>query len=106
MSTLKCIDYFLLFKEITFKIRRLFPAKCLLRAGTDPGVGAIDPLKPTKSNFIDHDFVQFAKTTYQNQFRVSLSPYWNCLTVRGVRPFYRPLFYHSSVTNYTSSLLQ
>jgi len=42
------------------------------------------------------------KTTYQKQFRISPSC-WKCLVVRPCR---RPLFCHSTVEKYTSSLLQ
>jgi len=59
-----------------------------LYAGVDPGGRAIAPLKPTKVTF----------------FTMILNNSEN--SIRDVRPFCRPLFSHSSVVKYTSSLLQ
>jgi len=60
-------------------------------ARVDPGggaIGAIAPLKPTKATF----------------FTIIL--YNSATSICDIKPFCRPLFCHSSVKKYTSSLLQ
>jgi len=60
--------------------------------GIHRAFGAIAPPKTYESNlsnFIYHDFVQFGKQH-----------------IRDIRTFFRPLFCHSNVVKYASSLLQ
>ena len=66
----------------------LFETTSAYIQGRIQGRGRSPTLKPTKINI-------FTMIFYNSQN-----------SIRDLRPFYRPLFYHSSVVKYTSSPLQ
>jgi len=71
----------------TFCATQIGYRQAQIDAGADPG-GAIAPLKSTKRSY-------FTMILYNSEN-----------SIRDIRPFCRPLFCHSSVVKYTSSLLQ